>query len=203
MTGTARLAAGLPSLPGERLFGRDCSQDPRHAARRLGNAVCIVRQLRNSPARPTIKARYDLPITGPHMSRPRMDIALAVLALACVGFDSLANETCPATIQTQQAMTGTYSGWATGVDEVRSSLIGIKVSDGEPKDLAWRVPDRTLAGGTQEWTLGASPRGYWVTCVYDRTRVVLNRKLPAGTKRCRVFYDSTYAQPLATKYACE
>jgi hypothetical protein len=42
-----------------------------------------------------------------------------------------------------------------------------------------------------------------VTCVYDRTRVVLSRKVAAGAKRCRVSYDSGYAQPVATKYSCE
>jgi hypothetical protein len=137
------------------------------------------------------------------MSRPRLHFALAFLALTAMNVDLLAAETCPATIQTQQAMTAAPAGWAASVDEVRSSLIGIKVSDGEPKELAWLVPDRTLAGGTQEWTLGASARGYWVTCVYDRTRVVLSRKVAAGAKRCRVFYDSSYAQPVATKYVCD
>jgi hypothetical protein len=66
--------------------------------------------------------------------------------------------------------------------------------DGPPEELASLVYDDLKTAGKQQvavWNFAANPRGFWISCAYSGTAVVLSRRLPAGIKTCRVTYDKT------------
>jgi hypothetical protein len=110
---------------------------------------------------------------------------------------------CPAAIETQQSLTSKYSEWSATTDQTQSPLVSIRFSDGDPKDLAWLVPDKTSKDGIQEWVLAPSNRGYWVSCGYANTTIILSRRLDPRYKKCTVSLDTSFMPPLATRYQCQ
>ena len=131
---------------------------------------------------------------------------LSIIVLGVMAFvrhELLWAESCPERIFTVQSLKVNHRGWETGIDDTQSPLVSIRISDGDPKELAWLIPDKTLKGGTQEWVLPLSIRGYWIVCGYANTAVVLTKKIENKAKKCRVYFDRNFNPPIASKYVCE
>ena len=110
---------------------------------------------------------------------------------------------CPTEIETTQTLSTQNSNWENSIDDTKHPMLGIRFSDGPPAEIAWLVPDRTETGGVQTWVLPKSDRGYWVSCSYANTKILLSKRLAATTGRCRVWYDKGYAVPVAIRYECK
>ena len=127
---------------------------------------------------------------------------VAVLALATASAVTATSD-CPSVIDTDQTLKQSHQGWMASQEETRSPLSSIRLSEGDPRDLAWLLPDRTSKGGVQEWDLLPSPRGYWVVCGYANTTVILSRRLDPTVRRCAVQLDKRFNPPLASHYRCQ
>lgn len=127
---------------------------------------------------------------------------VAVLTLSACSWHAHGNVPCPASIETRQGVEAEPAGWLVSVEATSSPLSSIKFSDGHPRELAWLVPD-VMTRTMDEWRFRPSERGYWVTCTYAGTRVVLSRRLEPGTRRCRATLDSSVTPPSLVRYQCD
>lgn len=130
-------------------------------------------------------------------------MGISLLAVASISAAAQSVTACPPVIETQQSLTARYSDWSATTDETQSPLVSIRFSDGDPKDLAWLAPNKTSKGGVQEWLLAPSGRGYWVTCGYANTTIILSRRLDPRHKKCTVTLDMSFMPPSATRYQCQ
>jgi hypothetical protein len=118
--------------------------------------------------------------------------------------------TCPATVEVEQHHAGAAAeGWEPSREPVRHPLMGVTFFDGPPSERASLAPDADEAKGKEHvlrFELGApGPRGHWVSCVYDRTDVVLSRQLEPRVRACSVTVDPTVTvggRPSVLRIAC-
>ena len=128
-------------------------------------------------------------------------IALSVLA-APAGAAPLA---CPPNLAVAQHAADPPAGFQAFEIDKRHVWINAQLSDGPPDEQAWLAPDSTKKSPkafTNTWTLYASPRGTWLSCVYGDTSVMLSRRLPEGLKVCEIRYDAGMSPPMATAIDC-
>jgi hypothetical protein len=101
---------------------------------------------------------------------------------------------CPAQVAAEQKAVSPPAGWTAGLSPEPHHLEQVTFFDGPPEELASLVYDDLKTAGKEQvavWTFAANPRGFWISCGYSGTAVVLSRRLPAGVKTCRVTYDKT------------
>lgn len=118
-----------------------------------------------------------------------LTVLLALAALATAPSPSLVD--CPRTLAVEQKATAP-PGWSAADDGSPHRLAGVTFFDGPPADLASLKYDDE-ASAEKEWTgiwhFEPNPRGFWITCTYSGTSIVLSRRLPAEVKVCRVTYE--------------
>ena len=106
---------------------------------------------------------------------------------------------CPRTIAVEQKPVAPPAGWSVADDSLPHRLAGVTFFDGPPKELASLVYDDSATAG-KEWTgiwhFAPNPRGFWITCAYSGTSVVLSRRLPTTIRVCRVTYEEERAGPV-------
>ncbi len=122
--------------------------------------------------------------------------AMAAALTACAG--STANQggsqdTCPAEISVSQALRSSPAGWESVQRDTTARLVAVSIFDGPPKHMADLVPDAmTNPDGHRisKWLLSAnSKRGYWLSCSYDRTNIVLSHAIAPSVSVVEVTYD--------------
>jgi hypothetical protein len=99
---------------------------------------------------------------------------------------------CPAQISVEQKAVSLPVGWTVGTNAAPHRLEMVTFFDGPPEELASLVYDDVKTAGkesTAVWRFAANPRGFWISCGYSGTAVVLSRRLPVGLKECRVTYE--------------
>lgn len=116
----------------------------------------------------------------------------AAMALPCIA-NAAETDICPAAIQTQQdAKQVPYPFRAVEIKR-ESPLMGLTFFDGDPKELASLAPDEEKhAGGliVSTWTFPpGNPRGITTQCLYEGTRIVLERALDSAITSCQVTSD--------------
>lgn len=123
----------------------------------------------------------------------RLMVAVSLTALlpACVAGEAI---TCPDSFRVEQSLVQTVEGWTASQDSLAPKVASVTLFDGPSAEGASLVPDEESlpdAQGRYEtvWKLGRnSTRGYWITCGYSSTTIVLSKKLPQSST-CRVTYD--------------
>ncbi|WP_341676657.1 STY0301 family protein [Niveibacterium sp. SC-1] len=120
----------------------------------------------------------------------RRRIASALLFV--VGQALAAELPCPAQIGTVQHLPKPESGWELSTLPWPQRLNGIALFDGPPGEGAELKPE--LFGGKEplraSWDLDrANPRGYWLQCRYDGTRLVLSRRIEPAPTRCEAYFN--------------
>jgi len=123
---------------------------------------------------------------GFHASRAQLP-AMVLLILGIT--PALADVSCPISISVTQNLAAPATGWTEGMEDLPTELSGVTVFDGPPEELASLVPDGDSEDDkttTEFWTLAANPRGYWITCHYSSTTVILTQRLPETATRCDV-----------------
>lgn len=121
-----------------------------------------------------------------------------ITALALAAATSLA---CPGALAVHRDRSFEAPGWTVGFlpghrrpRPGSHALSGVSLSDGPPAEQAFLAPDDSdRAGGalTNRWSLGRSPRGYWLICEYESSGANLSRRLPPEIGQCSVRYDAS------------
>ena len=132
---------------------------------------------------------------------PKHAILAAMVFLSAAA--TFASEQCPAAVQTKQSLTISHHGWTASNEETRFPLVSIRFSDGDPSDKAWLAPDGSKKPTVQYWNLPKSNRGYWISCGYGSTNIILYSQLPKYATKCEVWLDIGYQPPIALKYKCQ
>lgn len=112
-------------------------------------------------------------------------------------------EQCPAEVITRQTLAGAHKGWRDLNESTRHPLHSIRFSEGDPSEMAWLAPTSAKGPSIQNWILPKSASGYWVSCGYGSTNILLTLRLPANTVNCTVWFDKDYQPPIALKYLCK
>lgn len=134
------------------------------------------------------------------MNLTRSFILMMVAVPSAVSFASEIVQ-CPAAIEVQQQAREVPAGWLAYEPETKHPLMSVEFSEGEPKNRATVLPTGER-GAVAIWNFIPSAEGYWVSCSYNNTSIVVSRKLRAGTTACQVEYDRDFAIPLPKSISC-
>jgi hypothetical protein len=103
------------------------------------------------------------------------------------------NVVCPETIVVEQKLAKPLSPWEAFLEDGSYPLMSISFFDGHPQEKASLVPDSEIKRKGKlisTWQFSReNPRGYWIACVYNRTNVMLTRRLVPTTSKCEVTYN--------------
>lgn len=113
---------------------------------------------------------------------------------------------CPAKINVQQSASSVPDGWNSFHDQDLYPLTNVSLSEGEPSKRVTLVPTGDRKKGKTSvttWVFTPSSDGYWLSCLYSGTSIGMTRKLPDGTKSCRVEGDARFDPPSPTKIECQ
>jgi len=119
---------------------------------------------------------------------------LAPAALAATTAAQPSAVQCPEHVSVEQKAVAPPAGWTVGASKAPHRLEMVTFFEGPPEEEASLAYDDIKNAGKESvavWTFATSPRGFWISCGYSGTAVVLSRRLPAGVKTCRVTYDKT------------
>ncbi len=93
----------------------------------------------------------------------------------------------------RQQIESKHPGWTTSLEDVKFNLKSITVFDGNPKDLASLVPDKSIKGKTENYSVWSfdpkSKREIWIKCEFSSTTVSLAKSLSPGIKELRIYYN--------------
>lgn len=139
-------------------------------------------------------------------------VSLAALSgVACASRTGAAEApTCPGSIEVEQKLArAAASGWEASREEVPHRLMGVTFFSGPPSERASLAPDADEGTGKDRvlrFDLGApGSGGHWISCAYDRTDVVLSRRLDPQVRSCSVVLDATVTvggRPSILRIAC-
>lgn len=108
---------------------------------------------------------------------------------------------CPPYVVVQQEAKEVPKGWHAFEPSSKHPLMSVEFSEGEPTHKVTLLPTEEQ-GASAVWTFTPSAEGYWVSCGYNSTSIVMSRKLPDGTTSCRVEYDTGFNTPLPRSLRC-
>jgi len=109
-------------------------------------------------------------------------VALAMQALAAAAAPS-----CPAVLESQQSLPGAPEGWSVVPLRQAQRLMAISLFDGPPEDGAELKPEASHGGQRQVWRFDtAAPRGIWLGCRYDGSRLMLTRRIEPAPRICEL-----------------
>lgn len=111
------------------------------------------------------------------------------------------NVQCPAAIEVQQQAREVPVGWLAYEPDTKHPLMSVEFSEGEPSRKVTVLPTGER-GAVATWNFVPSVEGYWISCSYNNTSIVISRKLKSGTTACQVEYDRDYATPLPKRISC-
>jgi hypothetical protein len=97
---------------------------------------------------------------------------------------------CPRDIETEQIVKSPRNGYDVQSDAMGASrLTFVEFFDVPPAQLASLVPDNETSRSAR-WNFADQNQhgGNWIGCHYSRTRLVMLKKLPTGTRSCTVTY---------------
>ena len=112
---------------------------------------------------------------------------------------------CPSELEVEQKAVRVAPTWKSFTLGTPHRLISALFSEDDPMQETTLAPARHQAGkdtSTDTWTFTASPVGYWVSCVYSGTSIVVSQKLPPSVTSCDVEFDIRFTPPVATKISC-
>lgn len=117
---------------------------------------------------------------------------------------------CPETIATEQSATP-VEGWTQSENNTRrdgNHLEAVLVWEGPPGERVSRLlgPDKNEdkeIWRTAGWTLPPSPKGYWLQCIYNSTRISLERPLPPAIRSCEAEYDQHWGGSILRTMICK
>jgi hypothetical protein len=121
---------------------------------------------------------------------------ILIMMLAAAPASAAERIACPPELHVQpREVASVPQGWSAWIDAVNTHhyLKQVSLYDGEPKELASLVPDLNDKKNAV-WTLTSNQRGYYLACAYEGSSVQLYRRVPEGTKACRVSFEEGISQ---------
>ena len=94
-----------------------------------------------------------------------------------------------------QQIESTHPEWRVSLEKNQHVLKSITIYDGDPKELASLVPDKTIKEKEKEkmysvWTFESkSERNIWIKCEFTGTSISLSKSIPIGVKELRIYYN--------------
>lgn len=134
------------------------------------------------------------------MNLARRFVLMIVAVLPSVSFASEI-VLCPAAIEVQQQAKAVPPGWLAFEPDTKHPLMSVEFSEGEPSKKVTVLPTGEK-GAVSIWDFTPSAEGYWLSCSYNSTSIVISRKLRSGTTACQVEYDRDFATPLPKRISC-
>lgn len=128
-------------------------------------------------------------------------ILLMLAAVPAVAF-AMENVQCPDSIVTRQEARDVPKGWTAYEPSAKHLLSSVEFSEGVPTNMATLLPTGEQGPSVSIWTFTPSAEGYWVSCCYNGTSIVLSQKLPAETSACQVEYDHDFNPSLPKRLFC-
>jgi len=130
--------------------------------------------------------------------------------IASIGFSKFAFATpdffaCPTEISVEQKATESSENWTVFNSQSKHPFINISFSEGDPSQRVILAPSREKqkkGAHVNIWNFSPSSSGYWVSCIYSETSVILARKLPSNTKSCEIEYDKKFSSPVVKSFKC-
>jgi hypothetical protein len=113
---------------------------------------------------------------------------------------------CPAEIQVEQTVVGLPADWKAADSETQHRFVNVMFSEGEPSNQVILAPTRLKKGKrtlVNTWVFLPSTAGYWLSCAYTGTSMVVSQKLPEKITSCEVEYDTVFAVPVAMRVSCK
>ena len=120
--------------------------------------------------------------------------AIAFLALASPdsGAQLFSSSNCPQKIEVEQRAVTVPDGWEGGKSTTTVALATVAFFDGPPGEraaLKYDSEDRQKRDRIAFWNLPPNARGYWMSCGYANTSVVVSRRLSESVRSCAVTYE--------------
>lgn len=109
---------------------------------------------------------------------------------------------CPASVDVHQEARDIPKGWSAYEPGAKHFLNSIEFSEGVPANRVILLPTGEQGPSVSIWTFTPSAEGYWVSCGFNDTSIVLSQRLPAETTACQVEYDRGFATPLPKRFSC-
>ncbi len=113
---------------------------------------------------------------------------------------------CPSEIQVEQKVVPPGGNWKEYESRPRHSFINVIFSEGEPTNEIILAPTKQHKNRLVQidtWIFTPSERGYWISCEYTGTSMVLFQKLPDHIKSCEVEYDMKFSTPVVKRLICK
>lgn len=127
---------------------------------------------------------------------------LTVIALQSTVVHASGALECPSHVVVQQEAREVPKGWQAFEPSRKHPLISVEFSEGEPIHQVTLLPTEEQGDSVAIWTFTPSAEGYWISCGYNSTSMVLSRKLPDRTTSCLVEYDKDFSTPLPKSIHC-
>ena len=117
----------------------------------------------------------------------------------CTSIATAEEFACPKSIQIKQRVTKSPGPWTVKYGNTEHSLGWMTLYDGPPVEMASLKYDNLIESET-EWKaiwnlLPDNKGGYWIKCGYERTSVVLSRRLPPEMNQCTAIYERNSSSP--------
>jgi hypothetical protein len=141
------------------------------------------------------------------MFRLHAHLALIMILIGSNGVFAASNApVCPAEIQVEQTVIGLPADWKAADSETQHRFVNVMFSEGEPGDKVILAPSRekkTKRALVSTWVFSPSTTGYWLSCGYTGTSMVVSQKLSEKFTSCQVEYDTAFAVPVAKRLSCK
>lgn len=116
---------------------------------------------------------------------------VSACALALHASAAFALPPCPPQIDSAETLPTVPAGWSVERNTAPRGLSAVSVFDGPPGELASLRPEEQANGRRQLWRFtGPSPRGIWVACLYDGSRLMLTRRIEPAPRLCELITDA-------------
>jgi len=130
-------------------------------------------------------------------------VALSLVAVSC-GQDTRAQDltpTCPRQVRVDQKVVGAGAEWLVFDAAEQHSFTNVSFSEGEPSNRVTLAPTKADKAKAV-WNFDSSEEGFWMSCAYSGTSVVLSQRLSSQVRSCDVEYDTRFSQPVAVRVKC-
>ena len=113
---------------------------------------------------------------------------------------------CPPEIQVEQKVIGLSADWKESDSQREHRFVNVMFSEGEPSDQVILAPTRLKKGKrtlVNTWIFLPSATGYWLSCAYTGTSMVVSQRLSEKITSCEVEYDTNFSVPVAKRVSCK
>lgn len=141
------------------------------------------------------------------MFRIHAYLALVMLLIGSHAVFAASNTpVCPPEIQVEQKVIGLPADWKESDSQKEHRFVNVMFSEGEPSNQVILAPTQQRKGKrslVDTWVFSLSASGYWLSCAYSGTSMVVSQRLSEKITSCEVEYDTNFSIPVAKRVSCK